>query len=112
MVHSQIQEVPKSNTWLKIKNKKSIDRKENDSYFLNKRNSNKYAKVFFNNDRVIEIQRSYEDAKSFPLAMVIIKVCNPVNGPVCPYVGVLYKATSAITESDKAAPHGNASKSN
>ena len=58
-------------------------------------------------DNVVSLHRTYGKAKSFPLTRTVVKMANPINEPMSPYVAVFYH-TQQITESAKVFCHGNA----
>ena len=58
-------------------------------------------------DNVVSFHRTYGKAKSFPLTQTTVKMANPINGSISPYVAVFYH-TQQITESAEVMCHGNA----
>ena len=58
-------------------------------------------------DNVVSLHRTYGKAKSFPLTRTVVKMANPINGPMSPHVAVFYH-TQQITESAEVFCHGNA----
>lgn len=88
-----------------------IVREDNEQFYYSIRQSfNFYSKVYVKPENVISITRKYSKAKSFPLSRTIISISNPFNGPVSPYIAVLYQALDNISEDAKCLPHGNAKK--
>ena len=69
----------------------------NDKYYYNKREShNSYSKVYVSADNVVSLHRAYRKAKSFSLTRTIVKIANPINGPMSPYVAFFYHAQQVI----------------
>ena len=88
-----------------------IARKEDGKFYYSERiQSNKYIKHFREDEHIIELKRSYEVAKSFPLQR-IITTFSKLGNPPSPYTAVLYKIISPISDDTKVEPHGNATKS-
>ena len=71
----------------------------NDKYYYNKREShNSYSKVYVSTDNVVSFHRTYGKTMSFRLPRTIVKMANPINGPMPLYVAVFYHAQQ-ITKS-------------
>ena len=67
----------------------------NDKYYCNKREShNSYSKVYVSADNVVSLHRAYRKAKSFSLTRTIVKIANPINGPMSPNVAYSHKKAS------------------
>ena len=67
----------------------------NDKYYYNKREShNSYSKVYVSADNVVSLHRAYRKAKSFSLTRTIVKIANPINGPMSPNVAYSHKKAS------------------
>ena len=80
----------------------------NGKYYYNKRESNNaYSKVYVSANNVVSLHRTYGKATSFPLTRTIVKMANPISGPMSPYVAIIYHAQQ-ITESAEVVCHGNA----
>ena len=67
---------------------------------------NRYEKVQVSVEEVITLHRRYCKAKSFPLKRIVMTI-NPIDGPIIPYVAVLYQIDSPITEDKRTLCHGN-----
>ena len=88
-----------------------IARKEDGKfYYMERIQSNKYIKHFREDEHIIELKRSYEVAKSFPLQRIITAFSKPIGNPPSPFTAVFYKIISPISDDTKVKPHGNATK--
>ena len=67
---------------------------------------NRYEKVHVSVEEVVTLHRGYCKAKSFPLKRIVMTI-NPIDGPIIPYVAVLYQIDSPITEDKRTLCHGN-----
>ena len=68
----------------------------NDKYYYNKREShNWYSKVYVS-DNVVSLHKAYRKAKSFSLTRAIVKIANPISGPMSPYVAFFYHAQQVM----------------
>ena len=73
----------------------------NDKYYYNKRESqNSYSKVYVSADNVVSFHRTYGKTMSFPLPRTIVKMANPINGPMPLCVVVFYHAQQITKSAD------------
>ena len=73
----------------------------NDKYYYNKRESqNSYSKVYVSADNVVSFHRTYGKTMSFPLPRTIVKMANPINGPMPLCVAVFYHAQQITKSAD------------
>ena len=84
----------------------TVYRNGEELYYNRKVSYNRYEKVHVSVEEVVTLHRRYCKAKSFPLKRIVMTI-NPIDGPIIPYVAVLYQIDSPITEDKRTLCHGN-----
>ena len=85
---------------------------DDNQYFYNTRNSNKYTRSCVSINNVIILKRSYCVSKSSSLSRTLFSFASPADGPDIPYVAVFYQTHSNVSESATIQSHGNAKRTN
>ena len=84
----------------------TVYRNGEELYYNRKVLYNRYEKAHVSVEEVVTLHRRYCKAKSFPLKRIEMTI-NPIDGPIIPYVAVLYQIDSPITEDKRTLCHGN-----
>ena len=79
----------------------------NNHYYSKRGSHNSYSKVYVPANNILLFHRTYRKAIRLSLTRTIVKMANPINGPMSPYLLVFYHAQQ-ITKSTKLLWYKNA----
>ena len=85
---------------------------DDNQYFYNTRNSNKYTRSCVSINDVIMLKRNYCVSKSLPLSRTVFSFASPADVPNIPYVAVFYQTHSNVSASATIQSYGNARRTN
>ena len=85
---------------------------DDNQYFFNTRNSNKYTRSCVSINDVIMLKRNYCVSKSLPLSGTVFSFASPADVPNIPYVAVFYQTHSNVSASATIQSYGNARRTN
>ena len=85
---------------------------DDNHYFYNTRNSNKYTRSCVSINDVIMLKRTYCVSESLSLSRTIFSFASPADGPNIPYVAVFYQTHWNLSQSATIQSHGNAKRTN